>query len=115
MKPTTEEPSAFLSEMDQEWIRIIEDWRHSGETIAEWVRKQDQFSYDQFMNARKRLFPEDIKRSEFVEQEITWSSVAVALPSSTIDLHLREYKLVIGSGFDQALLRELLEVLNDAD
>ncbi|AXH98380.1 hypothetical protein DV702_16625 [Sporosarcina sp. PTS2304] len=115
MNEPTLQPLAEHSKTDLEWTEIIEEWRRSGENMAEWVRRQSDFSYDQFAKARRRLSPEDTRKGEFLESKTTWSSVAVALPSSTVDLHYRDYKLVISSGFDRELVQELLEVLADAN
>lgn len=101
-------------ESDQKWIQLIEEWRESGQSIAEWVRVRGEFSYAQFINARKRLFPEDIRKSEFTEKETTWSTLTMEIPSSTLDIYINDCRVVVRTGFDQALLREVVEVLKNA-
>lgn len=104
-----------LTEEDQKWIRLIEEWRNSGKTIVEWVGEKDEVTYRKFAEARKRLYPEETSKGEFLEQETTWSALSIDLPLSTIDVHVNGCKIVVGNGFDQELLRELVEVLKYAN
>jgi hypothetical protein len=36
------------------------------------------------------------------------------IPSSTLDVFVNDYRIVVGAGFDQDLLREVVEVLKNA-
>jgi hypothetical protein len=108
---TSESP---IDEKDQKWIEIIEEWRESGQSIAEWIRAQDELSYEQFIFHRRRLFPEDIKKSEFIEKETTWSAISMDIPSSSFDVYINDCRVVIRTGFDEELLREVVEVLKNA-
>lgn len=100
---------------DEYWIRIIEEWRESGQSIAEWVRERGEFSYSQFIGARRRLFPDEIQSSDFMEKEATWSAISMEIPPSSIDIHVNDCRIVVKPGFDQELLREVVEVLKDAN
>jgi hypothetical protein len=100
---------------DQRWLQLIEEWRQSGLTAAEWVRERDDISYDQFMKNKRRLFPEEVQRSEFWEKKTTWSALKVEVPSACFDVYINDCRVVVGSGFDQELLRELVEVLKSAN
>lgn len=100
-----------MNEKDKEWIRLIEEWRESGQSMAEWVREREGITYNQFNHARRRLFPEDIKSSEFNERETTWSALSVKIPTSTLDVYINDCRIVVKTGFDQELLREVVEVL----
>jgi hypothetical protein len=102
-------------ERDEKWILLIEEWRESGQSIAEWVRERGEITYGQFMKARKRLFPEEIRKSEFMETETTWSTLTMEIPSSTLDVFVNDCRIVVSTGFDQELLREVVEVLKHAD
>jgi hypothetical protein len=102
-------------EYDREWIQIIEEWKQSGLSIAEFVRNKDGITYNQFMNNRRRLFPEDIRKSDFMEKETTWSALHVEIPSSTINVYINVCRIEVQSGFDQELLREIVEVLKLAN
>lgn len=102
-------------EKDQKWLKLIEEWRESGLTAAEWVRERGDVSYDPFMKARNRLFPEEGRRGEFLEKETTWSAVTMEIPSSSLDVFIHDCRVSVKSGFDQELLLEVLEVLRRAD
>jgi hypothetical protein len=97
-----------------DWNKIIEEWRESGKSIAEWVREREDITYQQFMKQRRKLFPEDIRKNEFVEEETTWSAIKMEIPSSTIDVLINDCQIVVRTGFDQELLREVVEVLKNA-
>lgn len=101
-------------ERDQRWIELIEECRDSGQSISEWVRERGEFSYSQYMKARERLFPDDIRKNEFLENETTWSSINLDLPPSTLDVFVNDFRIVVGAGFDQELLREVVGVLKNA-
>ncbi|HSO58429.1 MAG TPA: hypothetical protein VLQ66_09345 [Paenisporosarcina sp.] len=101
-------------ERDQRWIELIEECRDSGQSIKEWVRERGEFSYSQYMRARDRLFPDDIRKNGFLENETTWSSINLDIPSSTLDVFVNDFRIVVGAGFDQELLREVVGVLKNA-
>lgn len=46
--------SPITNEEDQKWIQIIEEWRQSGMSIAEWCRDNKGISYSQFNHKRRR-------------------------------------------------------------
>ncbi|MCM3734232.1 hypothetical protein M3196_21645 [Fictibacillus nanhaiensis] len=113
-------------EKDLKWIRIIEEWRDSGQSIAEWIREHDEFTYDQFHHYRRKLFPDELRKrdnsnkkesieQETFERETTWSALSMELPTSSIDVFVNRYRVVVKAGFDQELLREVVEVLKDAN
>lgn len=112
-------------EKDLKWIEIIEEWRVSGQSIAEWIREQDDITYDQFYHYRRKLFPDDLRKrdnsnkresidQETIERETTWSALSMELPTSSIDVFVHNYRVVVKAGFDEELLREVVEVLKDA-
>jgi hypothetical protein len=102
------------NENTHDWNKLIEEWRQSGKSIAEWVRERGDITYKQFMKQRERLFPDDIKRSQFTEEATTWSALKMEIPSSTIDVLINDCQIVVKTGFDQELLREVVEVLKNA-
>jgi len=112
-----EDPAYALSSevSDENWILLMEEWRESGQSMAEWVRERGEFTYAQFMKARKRLFPEDIRKNEFLESETTWSTLTMEIPSSTLDVFVNDCRISVSTGFDQELLLEVVEVLKNAD
>lgn len=110
MEVTKASDTGSSSSEDQKWIEIIERWKESGLSIAEWVRNQEGITYYQFIFHRNRLFPEDIKKNEFMEQELSWSSVNVTFPS-TLNVFVQDCRIEVSPGFDQELLREVVEVL----
>ena len=109
-----QESSLSLVEKDQRWIELIEECRESGQNMKDWVTERGEFTYAQFIRARERLFPEDIRKNDFLENETTWSSINMDIPSSTLDIFVNDYRIVVGAGFDQDLLREVVEVLKNA-
>lgn len=104
-----------LDEKDQNWIRIIEEWRRSGMSIAEWIRayEDEEITYQKFICARERLFPDEVKRSNFMEKEVTWSTLSMEIPSSSLNVYVNDYRIEVQSGFDQELLQEIVEVLKN--
>lgn len=104
-----------LDEKDQNWIRIIEEWRRSGMSIAEWIRAYEskEVTYQKFIKARERLFPNEIHRSNFIEKEVTWSTLSMEIPSSSLNVYVNDYRVEVRSGFDQELLQEIVEVLKN--
>lgn len=100
---------------DEEWIQLFDEWRKSGLSGAEWVREREDISYQQFMRAKKKLFPEEVQTAEFIEKEITWSALNLEIPSSSLDVFINDCRIVVQSGFDQELLREVVEVLKNAN
>jgi hypothetical protein len=109
----TEQPYHDTPHSDEKWIAIIEEWRKSGMSISEWCRNQEEITYHQFMHYRKRLFPEDLRPNEFMNQETSWSSLTMEIPTSSLDVVINDCRIVVPSGFDQALLREVVEVLKE--
>lgn len=109
-----EEQQSLLdhNELDQKWLQIIEEWRKSGLNAAEYCRDHDGFSYSQFMRQKTRLFPEEVRREE---QATTWSAISMEIPSASIDVYINDCRVVVSSGFDQDLLREVVEVLKHAN
>lgn len=104
-----------LEERDQRWIELIEECRDSGQFIKEWVRERGEFTYSQFMRARERLFPDDIRKNEFLENETTWSTINMDIPSSSLDVFVNDFRIVVSAGFDQELLLEVVGVLKNAN
>ena len=98
-------------ERDKEWIEMIEEWRQSGQTVAEWVRDREDITYDQFLKHKKRLLPAYSNEGEFLNQDTTWSAIALDIPTSTFDVFINDCRVVVKSGFDQELFHEIVEVL----
>lgn len=99
----------------QKWEPLMNEWRESGLSAAEWVAQREDITYDQFRNARRHYFPEDMKKKGPVNRQAEWSALAVELPSSSVDLYIQDCRIEILAGFDKELLRELLEVLRHED
>lgn len=111
MKDTLKENPPTL----EAWSKIMADWRQSGLSVTTWVEQQDTVTYHQFMQARKKYFREDIKQSEDAKNETEWSSLSIEIPSSTLDLFICDCRIEVSRGFDQELLRELIEVIRHED
>lgn len=100
----------------KKWAPIMAEWRESGLSAAEWVSQRTDITYDQFRNARRQWFPEDFtKRVGPVDRQTEWSALTVEIPSSNLDLYIRDCRIELASGFDQELLREVLEVIRRED
>lgn len=112
MKIEEQQSLVNYNELDQKWLEIIEEWRKSGLTAAEYCRDHDGFSYSQFMKQKTRLFPEEVRKAE--EQATTWSTITMEIPSASIDVYINDCRVVVTSGFDQDLLLEVVEVLKHA-
>ncbi|MTH55802.1 hypothetical protein GKZ89_20655 [Bacillus mangrovi] len=115
MNSTDQDVVLSKDESEQVWIQRIQEWQESGQSISEWVRDRGDFSLSQFHHARRRLFPEDIRKNDFVENPTQWSHLTVEIPASSFDVHINGCRIVVKAGFDQELLREVVEVLKDAD
>jgi hypothetical protein len=100
------------SSNQKDWMGIIEDWRQSNKSMAEYCRERADITYDQFVNQRRRLFPDELKRIDRPETPTSWTAVTMELPSSSLDIYVKDFRIVVSSGFDQELLREVVEVLN---
>jgi hypothetical protein len=100
-------------EYDQKWIQIISECLQSDLSIKEWC-KQNNVSYQACMKNRRRLFPEDVQSIDFMEQETTWSTLNMEIPSSSLDIMVNDCRIVVTAGFDQELLGEVVEVLKRA-
>ena len=98
-----------------EWILLINEWRESGQTIKEWVAQIEGITYKQFLYWRERLFPEEIEKRPTEVRETTWSSLNVEMPSSILNIYIRDCRIEVTSGFDQGLFLEVVEVLQHAD
>ena len=98
-------------ESDMYWFQLIEEQEQSGLSIAEWVRQKKGISYNQFISRRRRLLPLSGITSEFLNEETTWTSIKMEIPTSTFDVYINECKVVVKSGFNKELLSELLDVL----
>lgn len=98
-------------ERDQKWTEMIEEWHQSGQSIAEWVRDREGITYSQFWHNKRRLFPEYGSEGEFLNQDTTWSAITMDIPTSTFDVFVNDCRVVVKSGFDQELFREIVEVL----
>lgn len=110
---TEKQQAHTYNEEDQKWMKIIDDWRQSDMSIAEWCRDHD-LSYSQFNHQKRRLFPEVIRKNEFLEQPTTWSTLTMELPSSSIDVIVNDCRIIVSTGFDQDLFQEIVEVLKNA-
>lgn len=93
-----------ISDRDQKWYELTEEWYQSGLSMAEWCRRRGDISYDSFRLNKKRLFPDEVEPA-------TWSTISMEMPSSTFDVFINGCRVVVSSGFDQELLHELVEVL----
>ncbi|MDW0115316.1 IS66 family insertion sequence element accessory protein TnpA [Sporosarcina saromensis] len=105
-------PSAIHDEKDARWIEIIEQWKDSGMTMSEWIRGQDEVTYYQLVNARRRLYPEEVYGTG---KPNTWSAITMELPSSSMNVHVNGLYIEVPPGFDRTLLLEIVEVLKDAN
>ncbi|MFC7371074.1 hypothetical protein ACFQPF_05245 [Fictibacillus iocasae] len=99
-----------LLENDHNWMEIISDWRESGLTVKEWIQDRDDISYSQFIRNRIRLFP-----TEKEPKETTWSAITMDIPFSKLDVLINDCRIEVRTGFDEELLREIVEVLKRAD
>lgn len=94
----------------KKWEPIMAEWRESGLSITEWVEQRADINYEQFTYARRTWFADDIETRP-VEKPTAWSTLAVELPSGKLDLFIQDCRIEIAQGFDQVLLRELLEAI----
>lgn len=99
----------------RKWEPLMNEWRESGLSAAEWVSQREDITYDQFRNARRQYFPEDMKKKGPANRQTEWSALSVEIPSSTVDLYIQDCRIEIAVGFDKELLRELLEVIRHED
>ena len=106
---TEQEPTK--EEIDRYWDELIDEWEVSGQNMSEWVRNRDDITYEQFYWHKRRLRPQEGVVGEFLNEETTWSTIKMEIPTSTIDVYVKEYRVVVKSGFDQELLHEVMEVL----
>ena len=53
----------------------------------------------------EQLFPEEIEKRPVDIKETTWTSVNVEIPSSTLNVYVRDCMIEVTSGFDQELFR----------
>lgn len=106
---------SMINDHKDEWILLINEWRESGKTIKEWVEQKEGITYKQFIYWRSQLFPEEIEKRPVDIKETTWTSVNVGIPSSTLNVYVRDCLIEVTSGFDKELFREVVEVLKHAD
>ncbi|BAQ08651.1 hypothetical protein OXB_0179 [Bacillus sp. OxB-1] len=100
---------------EEEWIRLIDEWRESGQSIKDWVHEKEDITYKQFLYWRKQLFPDEIEKRPVEMKETVWSSLNVEIPSATLDVFVHDCRIEVTTGFDQELFREIVEVLRNAN
>lgn len=94
-----------MSELCEQWTDKISAWCKSGLSMAAWCRENNE-SYYRFIYWRRKLepapAPESPSGGRFVE--LTWQQSPLSLTYNGITLQIE-------SGFDPALLRDVLTVL----
>lgn len=93
-----------MSTPSTEWTDKITDWQRSGLTVAAWCRN-NSVSYHSFLFWRKRLQTEARREGgRFVELTVAPSSSPILLECNGVTVH-------VSSGFDPALLWDVLSLL----
>jgi len=93
-----------LSTPTIEWTDKITAWQRSGLNVAAWCRN-NSVSYHSFLFWRKRLQTETHREGgRFVELAVTLTSSPILLECNGVTVH-------VSSGFDPALLWDVLSLI----
>lgn len=93
-----------MSTPTTDWTNKITAWQRSGLTVAAWCRN-NSVSYHSFLFWRKRLQAEVHREGgRFLELTVTPTSSPILLECNGITVH-------VSSGFDPALLWDVLSLL----
>jgi|SRR5690625_7111191 len=96
------------------WIDEIKSWKTSGLTAKEWCEKTEEYSYSQFIQNRIRYCPEEVNQQDEKEHSIaSWTTIQIGSTATHFDIECRGVKIPVYKGFDQELLKELIEVIRD--
>ena len=95
-----------MAEGIPDWSARLSAWRISGKSGAAWCR-DNAIDYDQFKYWQKKLMRpvQHVKFGQFIPLEI--ASTPLRIECNGVYLH-------ISSGFDHALLREVVSVLRES-
>src|SRR5665647_909578 len=97
------------NELKDLWERRLAEYEISGKSIAAWCGEQS-IRVNQFYYWRKKLRLGQAAKDQTVEWLTLGLEQAILAPDS-IAIHISQVTVEIRRGFDQQLLREIVQVL----
>lgn len=114
MNETQASSGPFSEEEKKEyWVSLFNDWRNSGLTMTEFLKDHPSITRDKFMYYRNKYTPDEVSRREPTSSPTNWTSISLDVAPTQLNVFVQDVRIEIPSGFDQTLLKEIVEVLRD--
>ena len=103
-------------EVRNQWRRLVEEFRESGETAAAWCRERG-LNPEEFHRWVRKFADETPAKEPVAAAAIQWLPVQIADAQgddpSTLVVHVGSAAIEVRSGFSPSLLKQVVRVLSD--